>query len=318
MQSPLIPLLSRWDVEPPQLLASEIHGSFKEAIAAFNPSIVIRGAASAGSADCPDCSRRCRVDFIQDKSGQPRGYIYCPDCGLAEATAESLARWEVSTDAMLEAIFCGHSLAIVQRVPGQLWQVGKANWSGRSREIWFARAFRRGKVDAAIQVLSRRPKSILFTPTEVGAEQWRECTQNLVIALESTLVLCDATIGFDSSYVEGRIVDAGLSNGATDKRQSKKRADRAVNIERLKQEVISHLRAARDHAYATKVQTGEPELLARPTQKALAERVGLTESVVSRCMNDPAARELTLYWDTALDLDKIMSWTGPITKGPKA
>jgi hypothetical protein len=99
---------------------------------------------------------------------------------------------------------------------------------------------------------------------------------------------------------------------------SKKRGDRAANIEQLKKEVIAHLVSARDHAFAKKELTGEPELLERPTQKALGDRVGLSESVVSRCMNDSAAGELRLYWETAADLNKIMSWPGPITKGRKA
>jgi hypothetical protein len=81
--------------------------------------------------------------------------------------------------------------------------------------------------------------------------------------------------------------------------------------------MIEHLRVARDHAFARRDQTGEAELLPRPTQKALGKRVGLSESGVSRCLNDPVARELRIYWETALDLDQIVAWKGPIAKGPK-
>ena len=98
----------------------------------------------------------------------------------------------------------------------------------------------------------------------------------------------------------------------------KKRADRAANIESLKREMIQHLRAARDHAFAKKKQTGEPELLPRPTQKALGERVGLSEYAVSRCLADSDAQELKLYWESANNLNKIMSGKGPIAKGRKA
>jgi hypothetical protein len=31
---------------------------------------------------------------------------------------------------------------------------------------------------------------------------------------------------------------------------------------------------------------------------------------VSRCLKDPAARELRLLWETALELDKVLAWKG--------
>nr|BDD45923.1 hypothetical protein 3 [Pseudomonadaceae bacterium] len=102
------------------------------------------------------------------------------------------------------------------------------------------------------------------------------------------------------------------------RKKSRKRGERAEKTERLKNEMCEHLRAARDHAFARMDQTGEPELLPRPTQKDLAERVGVSESDVSRCLNDPTAQELKLYWETALDLNQIMKWKGAIAAGRQA
>ncbi len=166
--------------------------------------------------------------------------------------------------------------------------------------------------------LNRRPKAILFVPTEVGSGRWQEAVKNLVLALETTLLLDETTIDFDTAYVESRIVDAGLASNSTGYHQTKKRAGRAANIELLTKEIIAHLRAAKNYAYAKKELTGQPELLPRPTQKSLGKRVGLSDSDVSRCLNDPTARELKLYWDTAGDLDHIMNWKRPISKGRKA
>jgi hypothetical protein len=95
------------------------------------------------------------------------------------------------------------------------------------------------------------------------------------------------------------------------KEPPRKRATRAAKIEALRKEMIDHLRAAHDHARATRDQTGTPRLLPRPTQKDLAKRVDISEYDVSRCLKDPAAHELRLLWEVALDLGQIMTWKGP-------
>lgn len=118
--------------------------------------------------------------------------------------------------------------------------------------------------------------------------------------------------------VRADVAESGEDSGGTTDQQSstrrKKRSDRAINIERLKDEMIKHLLAARDHAWDTKDRTGTAELLPRPTQKELGELSGLSETGVSRCLNDPRARELKTYWDTADDLNLIMKFK-PISRG---
>jgi hypothetical protein len=92
-----------------------------------------------------------------------------------------------------------------------------------------------------------------------------------------------------------------------------KRSTRAAAIEALTKELIDHLIAARDHAFATKVATGTPRLLPRPTQTALAKQLGLTKSCVTRCLQDKTARQLQIYWALAVDLHQIMAWKGPVS-----
>ena len=315
MPNPLSPLLSRWELNPPAIHASEAYGGLTEVFAGLQSRSLVRPTTPAGAADCPDCSRRCRVEFVQDSSGVQRGYIHCRDCGLVVVPPQLLERWEIDTGALLAAIFRDVRLAIQQRVPEQLWQVGKATWAGRSREVWFARAFRRGHVDAAIGILSTRSKAIVFAPTETGAARWHEASSNLVIPLDATVAIDDDQIEFDVEFVEGRIIDAGMGSDSAPARPPQKRGGRAADIETLRNTMIEHLRAACDHAYATKEQHGEPRLLPRPTQKALGNLVGLSESKVSRCLKDPTGDELRLYWDMAEDLSQIMAFKGPINRG---
>lgn len=317
MPSPLRPILSRWEIDPPAVYAREVYGPLRDVFETLRDRALVRPLTPAGAADCSECSRRCRVEFIADQSGVTRGFIHCGDCGLMEIPAHLLVRWELDTHAMLTAVFSDAVLAIQQRVPDRLWQVGKATWAGRSRDVWFVRAFRRGHSSEVTDVLRTRPKAIVFAPTEAGAERWAEAAGNLVIPLEAVISQEAGVIRLDTECVEGRILDAGWGTEATPQRRTRKRADRAANIESLKKGLIEHLRAARDYAFATKEQSGEPQLLPRPTQKALGREAGLTESDVSRCLNDPEARELRLYWDAAVDLDRIMTWKGPLSTGRK-
>jgi hypothetical protein len=117
---------------------------------------------------------------------------------------------------------------------------------------------------------------------------------------------------------ENRTTGSGGSDTATallpprqKERHVRKRAERAANIESLKKELIAHIRAARDHAQAAVDFGREPELLPRPSQRELGERVGITKSAVCRCLSDPSATELNLLWKTADDLETVMRFVRP-------
>ncbi len=311
----LSPLLSRWEIDPPAIGEPEAKRRLKDAFAVLLSGGLVRAISPTGAIDCPDCSRRCRVDYIADAAGKQRGYINCGDCGLAEVTADMLQRWEINTAAMLAAIFADAKLAIEPKAPPHLWQVGKANWAGRSRQIWFARAFRRGRCDVAVDILNRHKMAVVFAPTDAGAARWREAAGNLVIPLDAVVSINGDQLVLDIDDIEGRIIDAGMGLESPKKKRPKKRGERLADIEALRDAVIEHLRSARDHAYATKEQYGEPRLLPRPTQKTLGKMVGMNETKVSRCLKDEKADELRLYWEMTDNLDQIMKFKGPISGG---
>jgi hypothetical protein len=104
------------------------------------------------------------------------------------------------------------------------------------------------------------------------------------------------------------------SKRSRNKRPLGRRGNRDANIARLTKEIKQHVRAARDHAFATRAWGGEPQLLPRPKQKDLASWTRLTPSAVSRCLKDAAARELQILWELALDLERIMAWKGSFKK----
>lgn len=125
-------------------------------------------------------------------------------------------------------------------------------------------------------------------------------------------VVSDSPIGTDDALmrVAKTILRADLPEPKLrpNTRRNRKRAERTASIELLTKELKQHIRAARDHAQARIDHGREPELLPRPSQKELAERVGITVSAASRCFNDPSAMELCLLWETADDLEALMKY----------
>ena len=277
---------------------------------------LLREIESAGSANCSDCSRRYEVEYICDRDGKANGYIHCGDCGLERVNPARLRRWEIDTTAMLEVLFGDLKLSLEEQVPNCLWKVGRANWAGYSRSAWFVRSFP-GHHGDAVEILKRNKKAIVFAPTQIGSTQWHEVAGSLVIPLDSVASIKDAKPVLNVEEIEGWVKDAWPASKGSKNATPKRRGSRLNGIAKLRKAVIEHINNAREHAYSTKEITGTPRLLPRPQQKELAEQLDMTPSDVNRALHDDDAVELMIYWKLALDLDQIMSFKGPITRGRK-
>ena len=238
-------------------------------------------------------------------------------CGPSAIGPDDLRRWVVDVPELLArvCVAAGIRAARAELVEGHLWFVGTAQWGGRSHQVYFARATHARTRESVVAALAPRPRAVLLHPTEHAAWRWGAATPNPSVALESVVGLGPDGLTFDSGAVEDRLTDARA--GETGAEPVPKRAIRALNIARLTEEVVAHLRRARDHAFATRdlSKAKVPKLLRRPTLKKLGELVGLEPYDVTRCFDDETARELNLYWEMALDLDAVMRFQGPIATG---
>ena len=98
----------------------------------------------------------------------------------------------------------------------------------------------------------------------------------------------------------------------------KPRPSRADKIRRLTQELVKFLRGAKESVRSTLDIGGVPVLPPRPSKKWLAKATKMTPSDVTNCFKDETARELRIYWDTAVDLDRVIAFSGPIGSDPAA
>jgi hypothetical protein len=313
----------RLDRDPSQFFEDELGcgpGTMRDQL--VEPGYLAKTTAS-GFAACPGCNLGFvgRVEWLTNsRTGARTAYIPCPECGAVEVDPNSLRQWTVSVPTLLTAVFAaaggrGTPTAIVE---GHVWRLGHAPWGGHHREAYFVRCVHERSRAGVVDALATHPRAVLFFPTEIAAHRWGPTTPNPVVALESVVGFGPDGLTFDAAIVADRLADVFAET--PDEEPVPKRASRTANIARLTEAVIEHLRCARAHAFATLElsQENEAELLPRPSKKQLGELVGLEPYEVTRCFDDETARELHLYWKTALDLDAVMKFSGPISTGPNA
>ena len=305
---PLRLSLRRLEIDPPTLSARELGRALQQ----MSANGLLRQAEPASAVPCLDCGggSLLPVQYIRHNiDGTMHPYLACAECGVNEIAPSRLQRWSVDTPGMLSALFAGDDRADyspAEIVPGHLWRLGKMAWSGRSREVFFARAFRPSRGGAIVDAMRRRPKTLLIMPSELGVTRWGNATENLVMALESVARLVSSGIELDHDLIESR-VDPFFADKPT-KPRTRRRSSRMADIERLEKELMQHLHAARDHAVMTRDLSGDAKLLDRPTKEQLGKMAGVSASSVTRCLQDEAGEKLRHMWELAGDLDRIIGF----------
>ncbi|MBP3954845.1 hypothetical protein J8F10_06055 [Gemmata sp. G18] len=315
----LTAMWQRLDRDPPVFFEDQLApalGAARERVFALG---LLRPTAPSGFAPCRECGTGYvgRVEWLTSaRTGARDAYIPCPACGPVRIDPDALRQWRIDLGAVLGAVRAAGRIhgPVTEVVPGHAWHLGSANWARRRREAYFVRCVYDGTRARIAAALATHPRAVLLFPTEGAAHAWGRATENPVVALNSVAALGPEGITFDTERVEGHVVDSAAE--PVRKKAPPKRASRVEKISRLTAEVIEFLRRARSHAFATLRLSKEPALLPRPTKAQLGRSVELSKPEVTRCFNDPDARELNLYWDMAADLDAVMAFQGPISAGP--
>ncbi len=130
---------------------------------------------------------------------------------------------------MMALIFKDYRLDIKPIIQNCLWQIGRASWGGRSREIWLVRGCNRSLIQRAMYALEHRPKTILFTPSETTARNWSFRFPGIAIALESVLSWTDEGFTLDEEFVTSKLLDCKSTAVAPPKAKPKRSSRTAIN-----------------------------------------------------------------------------------------
>lgn len=260
------------------------------------------------SVACPECPEAPFRDVIYTESSQgaARALLACPNCGLIDIPLDHLRRWQVERVVLADLV--RRSLNLTgqrsESLPDRLWRLGRLSQGAAIWSVWLGfQLFRRDAgelllraqlpVRTLLLVPGRLPTSAL--PHGVATGSLRHLTE-----------WSGETLRWDEVQLEELLHIPQAESRSRKKPAPTRRQTRAGDIDALVAELKQHLRSARDYAYQTRETRGVPALLPRPTQKDLARRLGITESRISRSLNDERATELQLLWNLADDLDQVL------------
>ena len=143
MSASLNLILQRLDREPPVLFADEVRSQIGPHVDTLTRIGVLSETSGSGTADCSQCGRRCRIEFLQGAEDATDGFISCPDCGIDRVSQDVRKRWVIDVPGCLTAFFASAVPAVSpnESVARRLWRIGMANWAGRARDVYFARGY---------------------------------------------------------------------------------------------------------------------------------------------------------------------------------
>ncbi|MGC1276554.1 MAG: hypothetical protein WBC44_22870 [Planctomycetaceae bacterium] len=301
--------LTAFDREHP-VLAGEAVGDWRPGLRTeLHAAGLLQELPAARSLACDGCPDAPFLDvvFTQSAAGRPRALLPCPHCGLGEVPLERLQRWQAERNVLIDRIGSAFGLtgAAGEIVAGRMWRLGRLRHRADRWSVWFGLRLARHDAGELMNRARPAPRTLLLVPGR--GPSFALPTGVAVASLCELTSWSDGTIRWDEDLLDERLAGhVPPTRPSSKKAAPARRQSRAADIEALVAELSQHLRAARDHAFHTRDTQGAAALLPRPSQKELARRLGITESRVSRSLNDPHARQLQLLWGMAEDLDAIL------------
>jgi len=262
----------------------------------------IRPGEFAGSywCDCGDGGESEVVWIPNRNTGTSDPLVRCEGCGLYGIEPQKLATWTVIIPSLIQRIgeAMGFQQPFAEDVSSLVWSFGRK----MRREFYYVRCVAFEKKAVVKSFFVPHPTAVLIVPTNAAKEIVREILpNNLCFSAESVA-------SFDEEYrlsVAMPLIEAELKPIVESrKKPAARRGNRAVNIEKLVNELKQHIIAARDHAWEV------GELLPRPFLQDLGKLAGLEKHDVSRCMRDADAGMLRLLWKVAGDIKLVREWKG--------
>lgn len=257
---------------------------------------LVREAVPLNSVHCP-CEGRPICDVIWcERGGERRPVRCCPTCGPTEMSISQVAQWQVSQAGHLAWLATLLSLRGTPEslVPHHLWRVGRLCGTQHSTTVFFGRALRACSPTAVNERLAQSRSAVLLVPRDTP--DW--AVPHPVIPLDVLITWAGATWS-----LQPELLALAPAPKARKRVPRRKKGPRLAVTQELREELVQHLRAARDHVQAARDCGREATLLPCPTRGDLAKRCRSSAATVSRCFAQD--EELRRIWNLAHDLDAL-------------
>lgn len=254
-----------------------------------------------------DCGHVVEVQSKTTQTGKLTLFGVCPECGLFEIPPDRCGRWTVDFMPILNTLQTALGATGLNKsvVPGRVWDLGRAPVAGQSRTLWVGRGL---DWDDACEVAKGIPRSRTTIVFVMGRSQNDILTgipSESVISLDGIVSLRDGSLHVDVEAVDHQIKAVAPIVKVV---RVKKRASRATAIDAVKNLLRDHIRSAKRHALDAQDRGREPQLLPPPTQREISKRLKLTETTVSRAINDGSDKEMKYLLAITQDIDRILDY----------
>jgi hypothetical protein len=249
---------------------------------------------------------------VNRRTGRPSLWLPCRECGLVEVPGDSLRRWALDLAAFAASVA---RAAGVRGEPEPFadergWFLGRATWAKRSHEAFLVRAVHGERVSLLRERLATHPKAVVFAATSEDALAWGPHAGDQRVVVLDAILSFEGELRCDVAAIEAALQPEPVVAKASGPRPTARKASLLTKIDRLKSELVAHIRAAKRFAYDAEERTGEGGVLPRPTKPKLVALVWVKPHDVTRCFDDDAGRELRVLWEVADDLSQIMRYGG--------
>ncbi len=255
---------------------------------------------------CEECNGSAEIVWLPGKNGKDVCMRCCSMCGPEKIDPLKLRTWTIQIDAIVEKLAVALEIPspVLPVIPDLVWKLGtKKGWT-----IFYLRRFWKEEKRGILAEFARFAHPIVICGNNIACENLVYDYAGQCFSLEKVANLDESgNLILDLPQVMdyfGSLPELEPPAKQPPVTQNPRRADRAINIEKLVKEMERFIRSARAHALAT-AEHGNIELLPRPTQEELAKLTGMSKMDVSRCLKDPQAKLLRILWEQALDLKYI-------------
>ena len=269
---------------------------------------ILRPSSTATHVVCDACFDHHveKVTPIQYPDKTTRFFIHCPENGRVEVPRERLFQWTVHFGPILTGLATALSAkgSPAEIVPGRVWNLGRAALAGKSKPVWVARGLAWPDAGQLAQSIPKGRSPVLFYIGQAADDGLLGIPRESIIELR-TVVHLDGSVVVDRDAIEAQLADVESPPG---KKQQKKQSPRDATVGALKRELHERILSMRS-AIRNADDTGSPFDLPRVTQKQLAAAIKVSESSVTRAVNDTDDLELKIMLQTIESEDMIRKYS---------